>query len=1120
MADLGFDFSDEHDDFDVVNTVFSADDNAAKRESSPPRDNNQEHPTIPNQQHNETQVNGTFSDDQGEDEKTTRIQDTSEEHKEKDPYNDLDSPAGSYADDYNDTDEYLEPTAPEGFGSDSLIQVMSEEVSADDLEDELIMDESLSPMERIYLFNKSDMLIHRLLVAKELPNTIYEISVSEAVNYVLPMVLKIAIDHDDTVRESFVSELDKIIMFYYTHAPPLLDKSGESSNKLVEPTSSGPLQQQRHDEPDTISVPAPAVDAETSTLVDHDTTETEATQHDQSLESEQSDQHEQSASYVNEHENAPQPETQQSAEFDQKTLTADFEPKTLAADDLHIPQYAFAPLLIEFLLDQNSSLASLGQQCIVSVASELASKAKHHELYRDLLDTEIFEGVVLGLMAIVDGKPRQGDYDQALDNHEKSSADEMDQGEINLAKMMCLSLISALAGVLGPERCTSRCLPLIERMSNDPMFYVRKEAAAAIGNLATVVDHQVAIDRLLPLYQNFSRDTIWHVRRSCVLTLPLLCGVLPDETRAQIAVDGVKLFKNDVSRNVRNTLAEVIGELIAKFLPEDWETTGKPGKVPEALLEYFLSLGPSTGVNQMYKSETDRAIICAYNFPAVVLTAGADYWDSHLKDTYLSLTKDYQIKVRRTFAYSLHEIARIIGPDRTERDLVQIFALYLMDLDDVKQGVLEHLAEFLGTLAVSSRNEYIPILAEVWDGVMTNWRLRDILAGQLRDIALLFDAARVVEHILPLAIRACQDEFAAVRETGVESFPIILDIVKRAVDEDGETLSQADPESDDNTDSRREFALALLNHVMEKLDEFVRSESYRGRLIFVQICKVLLEAGICAADFASFFLPRLIPLAKDPVVNVRIATARAFRTIQMHAYRHELTDLMLSDNIGEHDTPSELNLEQMLYQLALDTDADVRSFVSDLVDQQRLEQCRNELKAMETEPQNMGTPMQGIEGASRSPSPEIASPAHNDDIERERTPDDEVTMTSAGTPMDCSVESDESNSDHETSAHEHDEDGDETMTEVEKHDDDDHSSTRNDNERMPSPPQYQPSLAATAATTTTTTATTTTASTSSTEDKERDEYVYLSKSMLHQDEISHSGSSSNISPQSSPNEIA
>lgn len=237
---------------------------------------------------------------------------------------------------------------------------------------------------------------------------------------------------------------------------------------------------------------------------------------------------------------------------------------------------------------------------------------------------------------------------------------------------------------------------------------------------------------------------------------------------------------------------------------------------------------------------------------------------------------------------------------------------------------------------------------------------------------------------------------------------------------------------------------------------------------------------------------------------------------------------MLSDNIGDHDTTSsELNLEQMLYQLALDTDADVRSFVSDLVDQQRLEQCRNEIKAMETEPQNMGTPMQGIEGASRSPSPEVSSPAHGDDIERERTSDDEVAMTSAGTPMDCSAESDESNSDHETLVHEHDEDGDETMTEVEKHDDNDHHSTRIDNERMSSPPQYQPSLAATATTTTTTTTTATasaSASASSTDDKERDEYVYLSKSMLHQDEISHSGSSSSsssINPQSSsPNESA
>lgn len=62
-------------------------------------------------------------------------------------------------------------------------------------------------------------------------------------------------------------------------------------------------------------------------------------------------------------------------------------------------------------------------------------------------------------------------------------------------------------------------------------------------------------------------------------------------------------------------------------------------------------------------------------------------------------------------------------------------------------------------------------------------------------------------------------------------FPVILEIVKRAVDEDGETLSQTDPDIEDSADSRRELALALLNHVMEKLDELVRSRSYRRRLM-------------------------------------------------------------------------------------------------------------------------------------------------------------------------------------------------------------------------------------------------------------------------------------------------
>ncbi|KAI9306791.1 armadillo-type protein [Cunninghamella echinulata] len=978
MADLGFDFTDDQDEYQNFDDELTEETKEYEYQQYQVNDSSK----LLNSQANETSNSSTLKDT------TSNMEHESMEDEGQNNNNFYSNEPEVY--DNNapiiSPDRLLEPPPVDGLTTDSLLQAMlTEEANEEDLENSLLMDEALSPIERVYKYSKSNIMIHRHLIAKELPIALYDVEIDEAIDDLLPLMLNVAYDEDESVRETFVSELDKMILYFYQNAPPLLEKSTISN-------TSGQTNENKNSTNEEQTEKKSATDS----TMDVDTTITTAI--DQSDENKKSLE---SSDTDNNKNNVQQKEVVESSQQIHTGISHDYT--------RHIPAKKFAPLLISLLLDQNSNLASLGQQCIVSVAAELAStpqESKRGELDQYLLDTEIFDGIVMGLIDIVEGKLQHripnidendndtlnngGESDDMKQQEDHLSADlsatnineasslsststvgvirrlstapgfetsysnqpsndDIDQGEINLAKMMCLSLISALTTVLGPQRSTERCLPIVEQLSEDQMFYVRKEAATAIGSLATIVDPKVAMDRLLPLYLTFSRDTIWHVRRSCVLTLPLLCAVLPDDVKTRIATEGVEIFKNDVSRNVRNTLAEIIGELIAKFLPDNWEETGAPGKVPDSLLEFFLSLGASSNANQMFKLETDRAIICAYNFPAVVLTVGGDFWDSHLKETYLSLTKDYQIKVRRTFAYSLHEIARIIGPERTERDLVQIFALYLMDLDDVKQGVLEHLAEFLGTLAVSSRNEYIPILTEVWDGVMTNWRLRDILAAQLREIVLLFDAARVVEHVLPLAIRACKDEFAAVRDTGVEAFPVILDIVKRAVDEEGETLSQDGGAEDEEEikENKRNLALALLNHVMEKLDEFVRSDKYRSRLVFTQICCSLLDAGISASDFASFFLPRISPLAFDPVVNVRIGASRTIRQIYLNeSYHQELCELTM-EHEEDNKQYNPYSLDQILYRLALDKDSDVRAYVSDLVDNDRLVEQEKILASMD-----------------------------------------------------------------------------------------------------------------------------------------------------------------------------
>lgn len=53
-------------------------------------------------------------------------------------------------------------------------------------------------------------------------------------------------------------------------------------------------------------------------------------------------------------------------------------------------------------------------------------------------------------------------------------------------------------------------------------------------------------------------------------------------------------------------------------------------------------------------------------------------------------------------AFSIHELAIIVGEEITSRDLVPVFDGFLNDIDEVRIGVLKHLADFL---KVSYENE-------------------------------------------------------------------------------------------------------------------------------------------------------------------------------------------------------------------------------------------------------------------------------------------------------------------------------------------------------------------------------------------------------------------------------
>lgn len=187
--------------------------------------------------------------------------------------------------------------------------------------------------------------------------------------------------------------------------------------------------------------------------------------------------------------------------------------------------------------------------------------------------------------------------------------------------------------------------------------------------------------------------------------------------------------------------------------------------VPQELINYYVSMADS---EQCVDMGAEIPHHCAFSFPAVALTLGKENWH-YLKKAYQSLSSAKHWKVRRTLASSIHEIAMILGEELTATDLVPIYDGFIKDLDEVRIGVLKHLATFLRILKPADRCQYLPRLSDFlatdneW-----NWRFREELATQLLEIVSLFSPSDVAQSIAPLSFQLLVDKVAAVRTIALE----------------------------------------------------------------------------------------------------------------------------------------------------------------------------------------------------------------------------------------------------------------------------------------------------------------------------------------------------------------
>ncbi|XP_036008118.1 serine/threonine-protein phosphatase 4 regulatory subunit 1 [Fundulus heteroclitus] len=312
--------------------------------------------------------------------------------------------------------------------------------------------------------------------------------------------------------------------------------------------------------------------------------------------------------------------------------------------------------------------------------------------------------------------------------------------------------------------------------------------------------------------------------------------------------------------------------------------------IPQQLLDQYLSM---TDPARAQTVDTEIAKHCAFSLPGVALTLGRQNWHC-LKDTYETLASDVQWKVRRTLAFSIHELAVILGDQLTAADLVPIFNGFLKDLDEVRIGVLKHLYDFLKLLHADKRREYLYQLQEfmVTDN-SRNWRFRYELAEQLILIIELYSHYDVYDYLRQIALTLCSDKVSEVRWI---SYKLVVEILQKLYACGADDLG--------------------LNFINELTVRFCHCPKWVGRQAFAFICQAVVEEDCMPMDqFSQHLLPSLLDLSSDPVANVRVLVAKALRqSVMEKAY------------FKEPGCPYADKLEEKVLALQSDKDRDVRFF--------------------------------------------------------------------------------------------------------------------------------------------------------------------------------------------------
>ena len=344
--------------------------------------------------------------------------------------------------------------------------------------------------------------------------------------------------------------------------------------------------------------------------------------------------------------------------------------------------------------------------------------------------------------------------------------------------------------------------------------------------------------QLFPLYDQLTQDKEWKVRKACADVVAQIAQVTPMERDAQSLQRLYYRFLLDPSSKiVRGTAFQNIGPFIA--------TLKDNTSIDQRITDFFVN-------TTMKTNNKDVCYYASFNFPAFIWVTGPDEWHK-FRALYNKLTSVSDVQTQRTLSCSLHEIAKILGPELTDSDLLGIADRFLRHNNpDVRLGIMKNLHVLLAEVPESKRQHYIQHITQTFNEAGADWRTKEMLAKNLGKFATLFDQQIVYSEFLPMFFKFCEDRIATVSNAAATALAPILN------------------KFDQDLDKQKSIIKIVKNNFRDG-----EKATYKRRQLYILMCEEVMNQ---AKDlFDQYFKHDFLSLCGDRVVNVRLTLARALK---------------------------------------------------------------------------------------------------------------------------------------------------------------------------------------------------------------------------------------------------